>query len=179
MLLAALTLMVANANAAENCRVEWNEEPKMEDGVFVGSRKALCGLKINKDTNQISLVIKHSIEKNKVLSTDGEHYKIVEETDDIKIYEDVDLSTTPDAIAYSITSTKIDGSGENSYLKELKIRIKFRVDGPSAYSMEFLTESKIDRPWYAPEFIFFPAARDKMISKVNEQLDKFIKMVSE
>lgn len=175
-------LLIASAHADTDFRCDpsyWVTEPEFIDDTFRGTREAKCYPKLTKSVQDISTDLRKDLESNnKILSgpsTSGDTttYIVLDESEDLKITENISSTIKENSLIWDIASTKIEGSGTNGYLR--KVEASAKVTKEVGYMVVYKNTVWVERPWYAPVGLFKGMAADKFEGKFEEAKDKFLR----
>ncbi len=101
-------------------------------------------------------------------------HRIQEDGGDVTIREEAEIQTNQKGqLVYQTHSKKVSASGMAGFLKSVNFLMVVDINDPASILINFRNEVKVERPWFAIDFIFAPIAQnicfDKM-AKVKTRL---------
>ena len=172
----------------------WNEEPRLDEGVFRSQLSGLCLVKEGRPgrLKNLSQFIKADIESSGVLqihegpisiSYQGLSAVKYDVTDDLRsegspasIRQSLIFATDEKTkMIYHTNSTKVQGKGMASYLRQVELLAEVEPTlEPGVYLFKFMNRIEVERPWFAMPFIFEPIAKKTAIEKFTKAQEKIL-----
>lgn len=165
--------MIDAPEAVQCQELVWSEKPRSSNGRFQAEGIVQCDLPVAVSTSEVKAALESEIQKKEAIVSGSPEtgslyrYQFVDEGDRVDVKERVLLGFVNGALHYRSETQEIQGTGKNAYLREIRFDLTL-IEGPRS-KVAFKTYIEIERPWYAPAFLFNPLAESKTKSKLALQ----------
>lgn len=190
-ILSIVSAFPAQASPRFRCEPErWVLAPGMNDeDQFEGALETTCAVDLP-DTSRISRLHAGLIEDARSSArvhagpqsfTDGdlrgESFDVTVEVDGdgspLRIRQFVGVaSRDEDTLLYVTRSKKVQGQGMAGYLNKIDVRVRIEKDALGGYFFTLRNLIRVDRPWYAPTFVFEGMAKDTALENFRKARDR-------
>ena len=170
--------------------IEWTMPAQYAKGHFKGALSVQCEFNHPK-TLELSRVIERTNSElkrrftadppspqalNPIHFFHGTEKLGMEEDEEIEITQSVTLESLPNRMRLETEAQEISATGMSAYLKGLRVvtELEIQEDRPRTPTLKIESGMSVQRPWYAPSFLFEKMARSRAEEKFHASRDRIL-----